>query len=175
MSKIKKITVGGIVFTVIIGTLLHFVFEWSGNNPAVGVIGAVNESTWEHLKLLFYPMIFYSVFEYLSLSKETENFIPAKVVSILSGMFIIVASFYTYTGILGKNFMVLDIGTFILGTVGAYIIGYKIMKSDRFTSKESKITGVAILLLIFLAFAVFTFNPPKIGLFLDPSTGKYSF
>ena len=43
----------GIVFTVIIGTMLHFTFELSGNQPVVGVFSAVNESVWEHLKLGF--------------------------------------------------------------------------------------------------------------------------
>lgn len=175
MSDIKKVTVGGAVFTLLFGTLLHFVFEWSGNSPVVGIIGAVNESTWEHLKLLFYPMLFYGIFEYFTYGKETANFIPARLISILAGMFIIIASFYTYTGIIGKNFLVLDIGTFILGTVGAYFIGYKIMKSDILSSKKATILGIIILILLFLAFAVFTFNPPKIGLFLDPVTGTYSF
>ncbi len=175
MSDIKKITVGGAVFTILAGTLLHFVFQWSGNSPAVGIIGAVNESTWEHLKLLFFPMVFYGIFEYFTYGKETANFIPARVISIFAGMFIIVASFYTYTGIIGKNFMVLDIGTFLLGAVGAYFIGYKIIKSDILASREAEITGIIILILLTLAFALFTFRPPKIGLFLDPSTGKYSF
>lgn len=170
MSKIKKITLGGAVFTILLGTLLHFVFQWSGNNPIVGIIGAVNESTWEHLKLIFFPMLFYTIFEYFAYGKDTANFIPARAVSILAGMFIIVASFYTYTGILGKNFLPLDIGTFILGTVGAYFIGYKIMQSNKLSSKKMNTAGIIILILLFLAFAVFTFSPPEIGLFADPLT-----
>lgn len=175
MSDIKKITYGGAVFTILLGTLLHFVFEWSGNSPAVGIIGAVNESTWEHLKLLFLPMFFYGIFEYFTYGKETDNFIPARAISILAGMFIIVASFYTYTGIIGRNFMILDIGTFLLGAVGAYFIGYKIIKSDILTSHIAQTIGTIILILLILSFAIFTFKPPKIGIFLDPVTGKYSF
>lgn len=172
MNDIKKITIGGAVLTILLGTLLHFVFQWSGNNPIVGIVGAVNESTWEHLKLLFFPMLFYTIFEYFAYGKDTANFIPARAVSILAGMFIIVSSFYTYTGILGKNFLPLDIGTFILGTVGAYFIGYKIMQSDALSSKKMNIVGIIILILLILAFAVFTFFPPEIGLFSDPLAKK---
>lgn len=172
MNDIKKITIGGAAFTILLGTLLHFVFQWSGNNPIVGIIGAVNESTWEHLKLLFFPMLFYTIFEYFAYGKNTANFIPARAVSMLSGMFIIVASFYTYTGILGENFLPLDIGTFILGTVGAYFIGYKIMQSNKLSSKKMYTAGIIILILLFLAFAVFTFSPPEIGLFSDPLAKK---
>lgn len=174
MSDLKKATIGGAVFTIIFGTLLHFVFQWSRNNPIVGIVGAVNESTWEHLKLLFFPMLFYTIFEYFAYGKDTDNFIPARAVSILAGMFIIVSSFYTYTGILGKNLLPLDIGTFILGTVGTYIIGYKIMLSNALSSKKMNFAGIVILILLIFSFAVFTFSPPEIGLFLDPATGKYA-
>lgn len=43
------------IFISILGVLLHFTYEWSGDNPAVGLFSAVNESTWEHLKLIFFP------------------------------------------------------------------------------------------------------------------------
>ena len=46
----------GAVFTIITGTLLHFVYEWSGESLFVGIFSPINESVWEHLKLLFFPM-----------------------------------------------------------------------------------------------------------------------
>ena len=45
------------VFILILGTILHFTFTFSNNNPIVGIFSAVNESTWKHLKLLFFPML----------------------------------------------------------------------------------------------------------------------
>jgi hypothetical protein len=36
----------GTVFIVILGSILHFTFEWSGGNPVVGAFSAVNESVW---------------------------------------------------------------------------------------------------------------------------------
>ena len=55
-SKIFKFEVFSIIFVFILGTLLHFAFEWSNQNALIGTFSAVNESTWEHLKLLFFPM-----------------------------------------------------------------------------------------------------------------------
>ena len=43
------------------GTLLHFLYEWSGEQLLAAVISAVNESTWEHMKLLFVPVFLFSV------------------------------------------------------------------------------------------------------------------
>ena len=58
MKKIslRKFEIISTFFAIALGTLLHFTFEWSGNNPVVGIFSAVNESTWEHLKILFFPM-----------------------------------------------------------------------------------------------------------------------
>ena len=53
----------------ILGTLSHFIYEWTGENLIAGYFFNVNESTWEHLKLLFFPTVTYSVFEYTFLNK----------------------------------------------------------------------------------------------------------
>ena len=47
----------GALFTAAMGTLLHFVYDWSGGWGAAAAFSAVNESTWEHMKLLFFPML----------------------------------------------------------------------------------------------------------------------
>ena len=39
----------GFAFTGAVGTLLHFVYEWTGGNPLIAAFCAVNESTWEHM------------------------------------------------------------------------------------------------------------------------------
>lgn len=57
----------GAIFTIFLGTLLHFTYQWSGKNNLVAIFSAVNESTFEHLKLLFTPMLIFSIFEYFLL------------------------------------------------------------------------------------------------------------
>ena len=47
----------GFLWTCGVGTLLHFVYEWSGENVLVAAFSAVNESTWEHMKLLFFAIL----------------------------------------------------------------------------------------------------------------------
>ena len=55
-----------IIFAIILGTLLHFTYKWSNKNMLVGAFSAVNESTWEHLKLLFFPYFYGNIAFYLS-------------------------------------------------------------------------------------------------------------
>lgn len=60
-KKLLKYQILSAIFAIILGTLLHFTYEWSGNNAFVGAFSSINESTWEHLKLAFYPMLITSI------------------------------------------------------------------------------------------------------------------
>src|SRR5699024_8121367 len=95
----------GFIFVLIIGSAMHFVYELSGKNPIVALFAPVNESIWEHLKLLFYPMLVFNIIEYFIYGKDYDNFVAVKATALIIGMFAITASFYTYTGIIGKNFL----------------------------------------------------------------------
>ena len=79
--KTKNILTAFIIIGIL-GSLSHFVYEWSGNNRFVGYFFAVNESTWEHLKLLFFPTVVYSVIEYFLVKNKIANYIPAAVISV---------------------------------------------------------------------------------------------
>ena len=98
------------IFISILGVLLHFTYEWSGNNPIVGLFSATNESTWEHLKLLFFPMLILTMLEiFFNSSKLPSNFLSARVIGIISGMIFIVAAFYTILGVIGTNYDFINI------------------------------------------------------------------
>lgn len=168
MNKIKKWQVASTIFTFIAGTLLHFTYDWSGNNQIVAVFSAVNESTWEHLKLLFFPMLIFTIFEGIYIFKKTNNYIEAKTIGIIFGMLFITIFFFTYTGIIGTNFAILDIGSFFVGVILAEILAYKIMKKESFSTSRTKLLSIIILGLLVVLFIVFTFNPPNINYFRDP-------
>ena len=63
----------GAVFTIITGTLLHFVYEWSGESLFVGIFSPINESVWEHLKLLFFPMSVWILIGYFIFGKARDK------------------------------------------------------------------------------------------------------
>ncbi len=172
MEKIAIWEITGFIFTVIAGTLLHFVYNWSGHKWIVGIFSPVNESTWEHLKLLFTPMLLYSTVEYFVIGKDYPNFIFAKSFGIAFGMLVILIAFYTYTGIIGSNFLWADILTFLLGVAAAYFYSWRVIyETDIGTSPD--FIGAILLLLLTLCFVLFTFTPPHIGMFLDPVSKEY--
>lgn len=165
----------GIIFAIAIGTLLHFTFDWSNQNRIVSFFSPVNESTWEHLKMLAFPMLIYSIFEYIKIGPVYDNYIIAKALGVLSGMISIVMLYYTYTGIIGKNSTVVDITIFILSVIIAFCVSSYILNHQLFSASIFQPIGVMIILAIVIAFMWFTFFPPKIALFLDPVSKTYGF
>lgn len=176
MKRIRNCNIAGAAFTLIVGTLLHFIHDWF---PATlsAVFGAVNESTWEHLKLIFWPMVVFGILEYFMYGRKAEGFLPIKVMSLLIGMLTIVALFYTYTGVLGFNTLALDISTFVIGTLASYLYAYQRLRSPKAwqCTKPAAVTAVIVLAALIAGFIVFTYCPPHIALFADPISGAYGF
>ena len=171
-ESILKFLIFSIIFTFILGTLLHFTYEWSNNNVIVGAFSAVNESTWEHLKLVFYPMLITTIIGYLYIGKNIPNFVTARLKGILIAMIFIVVFFYTYTGILGNNYAVLDIGSFFVAVILGEVYSYKLINSADKSKSNEKFSWIFLLILL-LCFIFFTYMPPEIGLFEDPISNDY--
>lgn len=171
MENVRYVELLGIVFTIIVGSLLHFTFELSGDNSFVALFSAVNESTWEHLKLLFFPYMLYTIFEYFYFGNAYPNFITAKCIGVLCGLILIPIMFYAYTHILGTNYFVLDIAIFLLSVLVSYLVSCSILTRGY---PQMNTLCALVLTAIAMAFFVFTFYPPKCFLFLDPVTNSYS-
>ena len=171
--NIKRWHIAGAIFTIILGTLLHFFYQWSGENPVIASFSPINESTWEHLKLLVTPILLFSVIEYFAYGKERKGFVMIRLLSILTGMFLIVASFYTYTALMGDNYLLLDIGTFVLGVLGSYVLSYVLLCKGLLESCLADIWGGIGIAVLIVCFLLITLDPPHMFLFQDPVTGSY--
>lgn len=162
----------GIVFITLLGSLLHFIFELSGFNPVVGAFSAVNESVWEHLKLGFWPLVFYTVFEYWRIKDKSNNFFLAKTAGALTIIIVIPAIFYGYTSIVGESILAVDILSFVITVVVAQFLGYKILTYKQ-QPKIIELVSLVVLIVLAVLFVIFTFYPPHLPLFLDPINEDY--
>ncbi len=152
----------------IAGTLGHFLYKWTGENMLVGLIFPINESTWEHLKLLFFPTVVYSVAEYFIGSQKPENYLPAVAISVICGMLSIVILFYTISGIIGYNVDFINISIYFISIIVMLCKKRKIITSGKYNSKNSKLFFGGVLAVIALLFVVFSLYPPSIGIFTPP-------
>lgn len=169
----KKYCIIGTLFTIIAGTFLHFAYDLSGNSDFVAIFSAVNESTWEHLKLLFFPVMLFAVAEYFIYGKNFSNFWSSKLISLLLGMLSIVVVFYTYTGVFNGSNSILNIALFITSTIFTYWLNCKFLENGSFDSAFLNKISVIAAVILFVMFWVYTFNTPMLNIFKDPVTNGY--
>ena len=161
----------GFAVTSLGGTLLHFLYDWTGESVLAAPFSGVNESTWEHMKLLFWPMLLFAVVQRFFF-RDTVSFWCIKLRGILLGLLLIPVLFYTYNGAVGRSPDWLNIAIFFVAAAVSYIYETRLFEQESVRCRFPKF-AFAVLLLIAVLFIVFTFAAPKIGLFQDPLTGKY--
>ena len=152
------------------GMILHFLYDWTGGNILVSPFSGVNESTWEHTKLLFWPLFLFALVQRLFFREK--NYWCVKLVEILLGLVLIPVLFYTYNGAFGKSPDWINITIFYITALLVFLFEWWAFKKDWLPCKYLRLAFAAICLIGAL-FVVFTFAPPQIPLFQDPLTGTY--
>lgn len=160
----------GFLFIVLLGTLCHFIYEWSGHRPVFALLCAVNESTWEHMKLAFGPAFLWLLIE-APFRGENPNFLPAKAASVAVAGLMIPLFFYAYRAILGYDVLALDIFDFIFAVGLGQLCSYLIMKTAPLPAWATYI-ALFVLLAVFGAYMLLTLYPPRCFLYTDPITKK---
>lgn len=170
---IKEWQIAGFFFTSVVGPLLHFVYEWSGYNLQVGLFSGVNESTWEHVKLLLVPVILFTIIEYFAYGRYLQCFLPVKLISAVLGALVIITGYYTYTGALGVNIDAVNIILFFVATFIVYRYSYQKLTSGNGCPRFASFLAMLAFVALIVAIPLLTLNPPKVPLFRDPLNGLY--
>ena len=169
--KIKTWQIITVIICLILGVLFHYTYEWSGENTIVGLFSAVNESTWEHLKLAFFPMLLMAIIGYFIIGKQSNNYWLSQAIGIIMAITFIITFFYTYQGVIGKNIDTLNIGSFFIAIILGEFVTYKILKSKQ--TYNAEIVSIIFLVILLFSFILYTFYPLQIPLFQDPISGNY--
>ena len=162
---------GAFATSSLLGTLLHFLYDWSGKSLWIAPFSGVNESTFEHMKLLFWPMLLFAFFQ-TPFFKGYDSFWCVKLRGTLIGLGLIPLIFYSYNGIIGKSPDFVNIAIFFVAAAISYIYETRALNTGNISCKSER-TALGVLLAIALLFVLFTFRAPKINLFRDPLTGEY--
>ncbi len=161
----------GFAVTSLGGTLLHFLYDWLGKATWIAPFSGVNESTFEHMKLLFWPMLLFAVVQSFFF-RDREAFWCVKLRGILLGLVLIPVIFYTYNGVIGRSPDWLNIAIFFVCAAAAFLCELRLFHAEKLRCRSPKL-AIAALSVIALLFVVFTFATPKIAIFKDPLTGTY--
>ncbi len=200
--KTKLFFIISCIICILIGSALHFAYEWSGNNFIVGLFTPVNESVWEHLKLILVPCTLFGIVFYFFIRKKEENKkqmqkqiqikTKNKVIknnlfskyinfwyylsgSIIIGMIIVVVGFYLFYSITGTHNLIVDIGLYIISIIAVFYFTYTFMQNESLNKRlgNRNIYGIMCIISLFILFALFTISPPKLPIFIDSTSNSY--
>lgn len=165
MNELKKFCIIGFFVTSVLGIISHFVYEWTGGGFLIGLFFPVNESTWEHMKLVFFPMFLFSLVAGKKMERRYPCIYNALFTGILVGLALIPTLFYTYSGILGVDVAWVNIAIYIVSVLVAYLVVYRVAMACK---NKNPMLIKSIIYAFFVAFMIFTVYPPKLGLFRAP-------
>lgn len=175
----RAILMGGLFFVIctVLGVLFHFAFDFLGGAIYLAPFVPVNESVWEHLKLIFVPYILILMpIEYFVYGRYVKKFVSARLIGVLVAMTFVVMEFYTIKGAFGEPPAAVNIIIYCIATLIAYLLQlYISLTAKKDCSSTVKFTSIVILAAIFVFFTVFTYYPPMLPLFLDPTGAGYGY
>lgn len=164
------------LYTIILGiaaVFSHIAYNLSGNKLIIGLFNPINESCiWEHLKLMFFPLLLWWTVVYLINNKKLEIPLNTWIVSAAISLFVaplsVVFLYYSYTGALGIESVFIDILLVFVCYFVALCVASHFLKYSS-PNKGIAVLSVAVIVIILIAFVVFTINPPKLPIFYDNS------
>lgn len=161
----------GVIVISVVGTLAHFLYDWTGKNKIIGLFAAVNESTWEHIKIALTPTFLWSLYDGF-IYGENPSYWSAKLTSLVALTVFIPLAFKLYIKIFKKDILVLDIIIFYTAIILSQLVFYGMLNVDRGVLSYFGCIGVFI---FFGCYMTLTLEPIKNSLFLDPITNRYGF
>lgn len=174
ISTHKKIIIAeivGVIFCIAMSFVFHFAYDWMARPKYIAWLFATNESVWEHSKIIFYPFLIYSVIEYFILKSDNKVFLTAKCIPLTFCIPLMVTIFYTYSGIIGRNILAIDIIMTIGIIMTMFAISHIILRRSKVSKYYYIFVASTILIIFFLI--IFTYFPPHIGLFYDKTKDMY--
>jgi len=153
-TLLKRWHVIGAIWIIVVGSLLHFTYEWSGKSIIVGLFSPVNESVWEHLKLGYFSLTFFMLIDFWILKNKTTGYFAAKAAGIISMSLLIMLINFIYETVTKGSNAFFHIALFIAGAILCQIVSFNIMRSD--ISQRLNYTGLIVYALAGILFIVLT-------------------
>lgn len=169
---LKKDKIISTIFIIALCFLFHFLYEWF-KNPLFAIFFPVNESIWEHMKILFSSICFYGIIDYIILYKnkiKTNNFVFNIFITSIISIIIYLLIFLPIYNIIGENILI-SISLMIIVIIITQIISYHILRKKNI----NYINYLSFILIIisYIIFGFLTYNPIKNYIFLDTTKNIY--
>lgn len=161
----------GFAVSTLLGTILHFLYDWTGKSTLAAVFSGVNESTWEHMKLLFWPLFLFAMVQRFFF-RDQKSYWCVKLAGTALGLALIPVLFYTYNGAFGKSPDWINIAIFYISALLVFLFEWWTFRKKLLEYKHPQL-ALGAMIAIGILFVIFTFFTPNIPLFQDPVMGGY--
>ena len=167
-SQESKWILYSVPFLFIIGSIFHFAYDFTGRNIIIGFFTPINESIWEHTKLILTPLflwwILYYVFNHKKYNISRDRWFSATFFAIITGIILVPAIYYLYTGALGIESLVIDILILFFSILFAQLVGYHFYK---YLKGINYLVPIILLIIIVIIFIIFTISPLDFPIFIS--------
>ena len=173
IASIIEVSLWMILPLGVLGSLLHFLFDWTKHNRFMAIFCAVNESYWEHIKIAIWPVMLVQVALFLLGGHQLPAFIPAATIALYSIPISMVGMVFAYKAFTKRNILWIDIPVFFVTIAIAQYI-FVLALEQLSATPATVLVAVFFLLGLVIAFGLFTLRPPKEpDPFMDPINQKY--
>lgn len=160
---VRKYEAWGVLAAFSTSILLHFLYTTTGIF-AFTPFSAVNESLWEHLKIIYFGIFFYGIYEYFKGMKKFTNFLFGKAAGLLIAPLFVIIVYYIYTYFTGESILWIDISTALVSILLSHLISSTIVGVSRDLSRYKPL-GVMLIIVMTFSFIIFTYFPPEAKIF----------
>ncbi len=170
--NLKTIKVIGVFGIFLLCFLFHFLYEWSPNS-LFSIFFPVNESIWEHMKLIYTSFVVYGIVDYILLNKnkiQFNNFLLQLFIIPIIAIILYLIIFIPIYNNFGEN-MIISIGLLFLVIVVEQFLSYHLLRYRKI--KYQNIIGIIGIILIYIIFGYLTYRPLENYVFFDTIENKY--
>lgn len=171
IMNLKQVKMIGVLGIFILCFLTHYIYEMFPND-LFAIFFPVNESIWEHMKMLFSTTIIYGVFEFILLRYfkiKFNNFFFSLWIMGIAGIIIYLALFMPLYYIFGENKIIVFL-ILIITIMLMELISYFILNAHP---RKNKILPIILIGVTYVIFGYLTYYPPEFDLFYDTLEEKY--
>lgn len=170
--NIKKLKFITFFITLCLTFLCHFMYDWFPNT-LTSIFFPVNESIWEHMKMLFTTILIGGLIEYIIIKKQNLKFNNILLILFFKSLVSIPIFLLFYLPlyyIFGEN-MVISITIMTIVLILIEIFSFYLLHINEI--KYQGVISIVLIILSYIIFSLLTYYPPKTELFYDKTKNKY--
>lgn len=168
----KKIVLINTILTFLLCFLTHFLYDLLPN-PVFSIFFPVNESIWEHMKMIYTTILLYGTIEYFILKRTNNtlnNFLLSLFLKSILAIPIYLVLFLPFYYNFGENMPITFIILFITILI-VNIIGYKIGQEKSIPYQN--LVSILGIIIFYIIMGILTYKAPHNELFFDTMEEKY--